>query len=132
MSLSTDKYIDNDKVYIVWGWDDIQHLRPGWSIKQCQEALNNIAKQLQNGSIQEGWEIIENLLDYKYQDDGKKEYCEICKAEVCFEKSNYKGENTPFEYNVCNNCERHICPNCTDFRNETPLCRNCMEDDGEE
>ena len=64
---------DPDKVYIVWSWDDIQTLRPGWDEEKCKEALKHIEKGLEDNSVREGWEIIETLLNMEYGDKGRND-----------------------------------------------------------
>ena len=54
-------------VIIKWTWEDIETLHPSWSKEQCEEALEKVEKTLQDMSIQQGWEVLEDLL-------GKDEY----------------------------------------------------------
>lgn len=46
----------------VWTADDIQVLRPRWSLKKCEEFLEENSKYIQEATVQAGWGAIENLL----------------------------------------------------------------------
>jgi len=50
------------------------------------------------------------------------EYCDICGKEVCWER---ESSDMPGEYDVCDECERHICSNCSVVEDETPICKDC-------
>ena len=63
MSDAVEEIRDPNKVYIVWGWDDIQALKPDWSPERCQRALDLCHKCLVDRSVEEGWMIIDVLLD---------------------------------------------------------------------
>lgn len=51
------------EVVIKWAPGDVETLRPDWSLEQCEEALENMAKHLKDRSIELGWEIMEELLE---------------------------------------------------------------------
>ena len=53
---------DSDKVVIKWAWEDIQLLRPDWSKNQCLVMLDQVAKRLEERSIELGWEVLEILI----------------------------------------------------------------------
>ena len=53
---------DSDKVVIKWAWEDIQLLRPDWSKNQCLVMLDQVAKRLEERSIELGWEVLEMLI----------------------------------------------------------------------
>jgi hypothetical protein len=48
---------------IRWSWEDIKELRPAWSKEKCQKWLGENASRIVDRSVEEGWEIIEALLD---------------------------------------------------------------------
>lgn len=52
-------------VTITWVPEDIKTLRPKWSLNKCERALEEIAKVLQDRSIEEGWNIIDSILEKK-------------------------------------------------------------------
>lgn len=54
-------------VTISWCPTDIKSLHEDWSDEKCMDALSEIAGMLEDRSIELGWEVIENLLDY-YED----------------------------------------------------------------
>jgi len=56
---------DPEKAYIVWDWSDIKHLRPTWSDEVCKEWLEHNKKYIQNGGVEDGWQVIEALLPPK-------------------------------------------------------------------
>lgn len=47
---------------IVWSAEDVQSLRPRWSIQKCQEWLGNNGKYIIDREIELGWDVIEALL----------------------------------------------------------------------
>jgi hypothetical protein len=54
---------DPDAVYIVWHYDDVQSLCPQLSDEEAIEALQEVAENLKDRSTEEGWEILETLLE---------------------------------------------------------------------
>lgn len=48
---------------IVWTTPDIENIRPEWPADKVQEAAGYAAKHLQDRSTEEGWEILDCLLD---------------------------------------------------------------------
>lgn len=48
---------------ITWTPADIQTLRPGWTLDQCEEWLGDNARRIEERSVELGWEVIECLLD---------------------------------------------------------------------
>lgn len=67
-----------NKVTITWNWEDVQTLRDDWDKAQCQEALHSISKLLKDRSIEEGWQILEDLIflnEGAYSWDKKEEVC---------------------------------------------------------
>lgn len=67
---SESGYKDPDKIYIGWSWKDIESLKPDWNEDKCQEALESISGQLQDQLVEEGWNVMEVLLNI--YEDGKK------------------------------------------------------------
>jgi hypothetical protein len=47
---------------VSWCAEDIQTLRPKWSVKQCNEFLENNEGYLQSFMIENGWSSIELML----------------------------------------------------------------------
>jgi hypothetical protein len=57
-------YRDPDNVYIVWCPEDVQELLAGYlTYDEATEALQKVGKHLVDRSIEEGWVILETLLD---------------------------------------------------------------------
>ena len=52
-------------VTVSWCPADVQDIRPDWSDEKCMEMLQQIARNLEELSIEKGWDILENLLDYE-------------------------------------------------------------------
>jgi len=50
---------DSDKVVIRWSWEDVQSLRPHYSKQQSLEMLEKISRNLEERSIELGWDIME-------------------------------------------------------------------------
>lgn len=53
---------DPNAVYIVWHYEDVQSLCPQLSDEEAIEALQEIADSLKDRSTEEGWQILEALL----------------------------------------------------------------------
>lgn len=49
-------------VNIKWVPGDIQSLRPDWTPEQCESALHDMSRSLQDRSIEMGWDVIHTLL----------------------------------------------------------------------
>lgn len=60
---------DYDKVVIKWAWEDIQLLRPKWSKNKCVVMLDQVAKRLEERSIELGWEVMEMLIQMNEEVD---------------------------------------------------------------
>ena len=59
---------DEEKVYIVWSYEDVQSLIPNMSKEDAIEALDTVARTLHDRSVEEGWEILETALEiYGYE-----------------------------------------------------------------
>jgi len=53
------------------------------------------------------------------------ETCPVCNNSMCFERATKK---EPPEYDVCNECGKHICINCSKDIDETPYCPECFKE----
>ncbi len=53
---------DRRKVIITWIADDVQAIRPSWSIEKCEEALADNANRLVDRSIELGWDVLDILI----------------------------------------------------------------------
>jgi len=51
-------------VTITWHPEDIQGLRPEWSLDRCEEWLMANGKHIRDRSVELGHEVIEDLLSY--------------------------------------------------------------------
>lgn len=54
----------NEFCHIVWCTEDIEDIRPDWSKEKVDDIAHLVSKQLHDRSIEEGWEILEILLDW--------------------------------------------------------------------
>lgn len=50
------------KVSITWRWEDVKEMRSDWTKEQCQEALQSVGRSFKDRSIEEGWQILEDLI----------------------------------------------------------------------
>lgn len=66
-----------------------------------------------------GWEIVKSLTK---EIENVIEQCEGCGCDVVFES--YEG--SPREYDVCGECDRHLCPDC--MGGCEGLCKDCRPD----
>lgn len=48
---------------IVWSLEDIKSIRPDWSDEKISAVAQMISRKLEERSVEEGWEILSNLLD---------------------------------------------------------------------
>jgi hypothetical protein len=53
----------SNKYTITWQAEDIQTLRPHWTVEQCENFLDTYFYKMQDGMISEGWNIIDYFLD---------------------------------------------------------------------
>ena len=51
------------KVTIKWSAEDIQSLRPEWSIEKCNAFIESKGEHFKQASIEQGWDIWETLLE---------------------------------------------------------------------
>ena len=52
----------NKYATVSWTADDVQTLRPEWSVEKCEEWLESNQRCIQDRLVELGWEVIENLL----------------------------------------------------------------------
>ena len=64
---------DENKVYIVWSYEDVMSLCPNLSDDDAVEALRQVGRGLNERSTEEGWEILECLLEMRGYKIGDKE-----------------------------------------------------------
>jgi len=64
---------DENNVYIVWSYEDVLSLCPNLSEDDAVEALRQVARGLNERSTEEGWEILECLLEMRGYKIGYKE-----------------------------------------------------------
>jgi hypothetical protein len=50
-------------VTIKWSVEDIQSLRPKWSVEKCEVFIKAKGEYFKQASIEQGWEIWEVLLE---------------------------------------------------------------------
>ena len=47
---------------VKWTAGDVLTLRPEWTVEEAERWLNRNEKWIQDGMIEHGWQVIENLL----------------------------------------------------------------------
>ena len=47
---------------VSWCADDIQTMRPEWTVQQCLDFLVDNGRYIQDAMVQSGWDAIESLL----------------------------------------------------------------------
>ena len=52
----------NTEITITWSWEDIKGLREAWSQEECEAFIQKYQKPIHDRSIEEGWQIIEDLI----------------------------------------------------------------------
>ena len=58
---------------VAWHADDIQALRPHWSVDRCNDFLDDIESGLQEHMINKGWEYIRYQLTVEDNDGDEPE-----------------------------------------------------------
>lgn len=53
----------NQYAKVVWTAEDIQTLRPDWTLERCEEWLESNQRYIQDRLVELGWGVIETLLD---------------------------------------------------------------------
>lgn len=48
---------------VTWAPEDVQTLKPDWTLEQCEEWLEMNQKYVRDRLVELGWEVIETLLD---------------------------------------------------------------------
>ena len=56
-------YPPNEFAKVVWTPEDVQGVRPTWSIERCADELDKIEKHMRDRMIELGWDVMETLLD---------------------------------------------------------------------
>jgi hypothetical protein len=54
--------VNNTYAKVVWSPDDVQTLRPDWSLERCEDWLSANQKYIQDRMVELGWEVMESLL----------------------------------------------------------------------
>lgn len=57
------------KLNITWTYEDIKSIRPNWSDDKCDEFLSSIAGDIEDRSIEVGWDVINMLADMEGDED---------------------------------------------------------------
>lgn len=47
---------------VTWTAEDVQTLRPNWTLEKCAEWLDSNERYVQDRLVELGWEVIESLL----------------------------------------------------------------------
>lgn len=47
---------------VSWNAHDVQSLMPGWTLQMCEEWLAESERDIQDRTIEKGWEVLEFLL----------------------------------------------------------------------
>jgi len=47
---------------VTWHAEDVQTLKPSWSLKKCNEWLEDNERHMQDRLIELGWEVMDALL----------------------------------------------------------------------
>lgn len=50
---------------VAWTKYDVKTLRPKWSLKKCEEFLEENERRIQDAMVEHGWEVIDFLLPPK-------------------------------------------------------------------
>lgn len=50
-------------ISIKWSAEDIQSLRPSWTLEECEQFIQSKSESFRQASISSGWDIWETLLE---------------------------------------------------------------------
>lgn len=53
---------DDVRLTIKWSAEDIQQLKPTWSLNKCQSWLDGNSRHLKDRLIETGWEVLESFI----------------------------------------------------------------------
>jgi hypothetical protein len=59
---------------IKWDTEDIVSVRPDWDVAKVEEAASYVRSGLVDRSVEEGWEILETLLEIFEKDNDENFY----------------------------------------------------------
>lgn len=67
MTQRVSNMADEEMVYASVRWlpEDVQALRPEWSLEQCAEWLDNNSRHIEDRLVELGWDVINDLLPSK-------------------------------------------------------------------
>lgn len=54
--------IDYKRCIIKWSAEDVQQLKPTWSLEKCQSWLDGNSRHLKDRLIETGWEVLESFI----------------------------------------------------------------------
>ena len=54
---------------VIWRAEDVQHLKPSWTLPRCEEWLQDNENAIQERLIELGWDVIETLLSMEGDDE---------------------------------------------------------------
>jgi hypothetical protein len=84
-----------------------EHKKGGYFQKGCDECAKFIGHGVMKGTL---------------KPECAFEICPECRKPMCFER---RTEDMPHEYDVCNECGKHVCICCSKMIDETPYCPDC-------
>jgi hypothetical protein len=53
------------KAVVTWCAEDIQTLKPEWSLEECQTFLEENVRNIQDRLIETGWEVLDALVSWE-------------------------------------------------------------------
>jgi hypothetical protein len=56
--------INDEYLVIRWHAQDVQRLKPEWSLDQCQAFLSNNERIIKDRLIEDGWEVLQSVIQY--------------------------------------------------------------------
>ena len=57
-----ESVIDTKRCIIKWSAEDVQQLKPEWSLEKCQSWLDGNNRHLADRLIETGWEVLESFV----------------------------------------------------------------------
>lgn len=63
--MSTEQEETPTKAVVTWCAEDVQTLKPEWTLEQCEEFLENNVRHIQDRLIETGWEVLEALVTWE-------------------------------------------------------------------
>ena len=53
------------RAVVTWCAEDVQTLRPDWSLERCQQFIEDNLRNIQDRMIETGWDVLDDLVSWE-------------------------------------------------------------------